>query len=185
MEALPSTLPCPLNSPPQSARQSSSCNSRPSSILSLSGSSTPYPSSSSSISPHGLQDVNSPELSIASSALSMAKDFRIPDIWRPSIMQCIEAPTIDEKRKLLGTPGLRGEICRDLVTQMYSFKKRPDRAFCTYVRKIPHQEVSIYARQWSNGIWICKCRCNPNFVQLVSNVCTQRAFKPGTKATPT
>lgn len=50
-------------------------------------------------------------------------------------MQCIEAPTIKEKKKLLGAPGLRGEISRDLVTQMYSFKQRPDRAFYTYVAK--------------------------------------------------
>ena len=50
-------------------------------------------------------------------------------------MQCINASTTAEQKKLL-THSLRGEIARDLVTQMHSFKSKPDRAFCTTVAKL-------------------------------------------------
>ena len=49
-------------------------------------------------------------------------------------MACIQAPSIEEKKKNL-TVSIRGEISRDLVTQMYAFKQKPDRSFCTYVAK--------------------------------------------------
>ena len=74
-------------------------------------------------------------LSVASSVSSPTeKEFVIPDIWRPSIMACIQASSIEEKKKNL-TVSVRGEICCDLVTQMYAFKQKPDRSFCTYVAK--------------------------------------------------
>ena len=81
----------------------------------------------------------SPEIddsvSVASSTSSIKrKDFVIPDLWRPSIMTCIQAPTLEEQKKLL-TSSVRGEISRDLVTQMHAFKTKPDRAFCTLVAK--------------------------------------------------
>ena len=98
------------------------------------------PSSSSSI--HSLssqRNIKTPEtddtMSVASSASSMVQnEFTIPDIWRPSIMACIQAPSIEERKKHL-TVSIRGEISRDLVTQMYAFKQKPDRSFCTYVAK--------------------------------------------------
>ena len=103
-------------------------------------SSTPYPSSSSSlISVFSQRDLCTPvtddTMSVASSVSSLTeKEFTIPDIWRPSIMACIQAPSIEEKKKNL-TVSVRGEISRDLVTQMYAFKQKPDRSFCTYVAK--------------------------------------------------
>lgn len=84
-------------------------------------------------------------------------------------MQCIDAPTIDEKKKLLGTPGLRGEICRDLVTQMYSFKQRPNRAFCTFVAK---SLIKKYPFMRDSGVTVSgyvSVGANPD---LVSNACT-------------
>lgn len=48
-------------------------------------------------------------------------------------MQCIEAPTIEEKKKLLGAPGLRGEISWFSYSNV--FIQAADRAFCTYVAK--------------------------------------------------
>ena len=50
-------------------------------------------------------------------------------------MQCINAPTQSDKKKLL-TASVRGEISRDLVTQMHAYKAKPDRAFCTTVAKL-------------------------------------------------
>ena len=49
-------------------------------------------------------------------------------------MQCINASSPADQKKLL-TASLRGEIARDLVTQMHAFKAKPDRAFCTMVAK--------------------------------------------------
>lgn len=65
-------------------------------------SSTPYPSSSS-LSPLSVRDVRSPEtddtVSIASSASSMGWNrFTIPDMWRPSIMSCIQAPLLKRNK---------------------------------------------------------------------------------------
>ena len=104
----------------------------------LSDSSPAYPSSLSSMcTPPGHRD--GPEsddtMSLASSSSSITrKEFTIPDLWRPTIMSCIKAPTVDEQKKMLTTT-VRNEISRDLVTQMYSQKQRPDRAFCTLVAK--------------------------------------------------
>ena len=91
------------------------------------------------------REFRSPEtddtVSIASSASNIQSDLKIPDLWRPSVMQCINAPTPAEQKKLL-THSLRGEISRDVVTQMHAFKSKPDRAFCTTVAKL----LAIYKR---------------------------------------
>lgn len=49
-------------------------------------------------------------------------------------MECINAPSDAEKKKYL-TSSIRGEISRDLVTQMHAFMAKPDRPFCTSVAK--------------------------------------------------
>lgn len=51
-------------------------------------------------------------------------------------MQCINASSPADQKKLL-TSSVRGEIARDLVTQMHAFKaKKTDWAFCTTVAKL-------------------------------------------------
>lgn len=71
--------------------------------------------------------------SLASSASALAKSvFRLPDLWRPSIMYCIEAPTEDEQRKRLSAK-IRNEMVRDVVTQMFSFQPKPTASFCKEV----------------------------------------------------
>ena len=73
--------------------------------------------------------------SIVSSASAMArKEFKIPDVWRPTIMTCIRADGTDEQKKML-TASIRNELVRDLVTQMYTVRLKPDRSFCTLVAK--------------------------------------------------
>ena len=42
-------------------------------------------------------------------------DLKIPDMWRPSIMLCIQQGS-DEERRLKMGQSIRGEITRDLVT---------------------------------------------------------------------
>ena len=49
-------------------------------------------------------------------------------------MDCISATSLEEQKRRL-TPTIRGEISRDLVTQMHAFKSKPDRAFCTLAAK--------------------------------------------------
>ena len=71
--------------------------------------------------------VESDDSSIASSASSYA--FNIPDKWRPSIMECIDAPTAPESRRLL-TPSVRNEIVHDIVTQMYMVWSQPTSNNC-------------------------------------------------------
>ena len=48
-------------------------------------------------------------------------------------MACIKAAPEEQKRML--TPSIRNEIVRDLVTQMYAIRQKPDRALCTLVAK--------------------------------------------------
>lgn len=62
------------------------------------------------------------------------KGFKIPEMWRPSIMAAINAPTIEDKRKNL-TPSVRNKIVRDLVTQVYAYTSKPTKAFLTEVAK--------------------------------------------------
>lgn len=49
-------------------------------------------------------------------------------------MACITAKSVEDQKKLL-TVSIRNEIVRDLVTQMYAFKPKPDRAYCSTVAK--------------------------------------------------
>ena len=74
-------------------------------------------------------------LSIGSSASTVKPDFNIPDIWRPSIMASVNAKS-EEDKKIGLTAAVRNEIVRDLVTQMYAFDAKPERAFCTKVAKL-------------------------------------------------
>ena len=149
------TVEVPLASPPASYSPLSSSMPSPLPTQSMSPvTSTPfsqqsgssaYPSSLSSYSMHN-REFRSPEtddtMSIASSVSNIQSDFKIPDLWRPSVMQCINAPTPAEQKKLL-THSLRGEISRDLVTQMHAFKSKPDRAFCTTVAKLLVKKYSF------------------------------------------
>ena len=49
-------------------------------------------------------------------------------------MYCMNAPSSEDQRKRL-TPDIRNEIVRDVVTQMFAFKAKPDKSFCTHVAK--------------------------------------------------
>ena len=49
-------------------------------------------------------------------------------------MTCIHATTDEERRKLL-TTAIRNEVVRDLVTQMYAYNPKHDRAFCSVVAR--------------------------------------------------
>ena len=77
----------------------------------------------------------SDNVSVASSTSSMMHKFKITNTWRPSIMECINKPT-EEERKLSLVRDVRCEIVRDLVVQMYSFNPRPNKEFCTEVAKM-------------------------------------------------
>ena len=57
--------------------------------------------------------------SIASSASAMNRRFKIPDTWRPSIMNCIEQQSL--------SPPIRNEIVRDVVAQMFAFEPKQKR----------------------------------------------------------
>lgn len=112
-------------------------SSNPSPFSPTSGSRPPYPPSLST--PCSSWSTCTPEaddtLSVASSVSSISrKEFTLSDVWRPTIMMCIKAPTPEQKQKLL-TPAVRNEVCWDVVTQMYAFNQRLDRAFCTLVAK--------------------------------------------------
>ena len=78
--------------------------------------------------------------SIASSASAMIrakpgpKGFKIPDLWRPSIMSVLNSFSDDDKTKKL-TIELQNEIVRDLVIQMYACSEKPDKSFHTDVAK--------------------------------------------------
>lgn len=108
--------------------------------------SSAYPSSMSSYHSSGHGKFQSPDtddaMSVASSSSIIQKDVTVPDLWRPSIMQCISASTPAEQKKLL-TSSVKGEIARDLVTQMHAFKAKPDRAFCTTVAKLLVKKYSF------------------------------------------
>uniref|UniRef100_A0A1X7UXC7 Uncharacterized protein n=1 Tax=Amphimedon queenslandica TaxID=400682 RepID=A0A1X7UXC7_AMPQE len=73
-------------------------------------------------SPSPLTCTDSDECSSSISSLHVSSKFCIPDTWRPSIMECINAPSETEARRLL-TPKIRSEIVRDLVTNVHSLAK--------------------------------------------------------------
>ena len=56
------------------------------------------------------------------------RKFEIPDLWRPSVMDCIQEQRL--------TPEARNEIVRDLVTHMYGFIEKPTGQFCKEVAKM-------------------------------------------------
>ncbi len=70
------------------------------------------------------------------SASSMPRklDFQIPDMWRPSVMHCIQKDT-DEERRLQLDVTTRSEIVRDLVTQMFAVQSKPTTDFAGNVAK--------------------------------------------------
>ena len=55
------------------------------------------------LSPHTSTDgiCGSDDTSVASSAAAMMRKFKIPDMWRPSIMECIENDTEEQQRQAL------------------------------------------------------------------------------------
>ena len=80
------------------------------------------------------QFMNSDDNVSLSSASGLSNSFKILTLWRPTIMACTTAESVDEQKKLL-TMSIRNEIVRDLVTQMFAFKPKPDRVFCGTVAK--------------------------------------------------
>lgn len=80
--------------------------------------------------------------SVASSASAVlrtkpgAKGFKIPDMWRPSIMAVLNDFSAGDtcKAKKLSNE-LRSEIVKDLVTQMYACSEKIEKSFCTDVAK--------------------------------------------------
>lgn len=101
--------------------------------------SPPYAQSSSvspfSSPPYRHETDSDDAVSVGSSSSTVRPDFNIPDIWRPSIMASVNARS-EEDKKLGLTAAVRNEIVRDLVTQMYAYNAKPDRAFCTKVAKL-------------------------------------------------
>ena len=67
-------------------------------------------------------------------ASDQARDqgFKIPDMWRPSIMAVLHDFSEGDKAKQLSSE-LRNEITRDLVTQLYACTERIEKPFCTDV----------------------------------------------------
>lgn len=70
-----------------------------------------------------------------SSASALSKQFKIPDSWPPSIMQCITQES-EEERKRLVVPSIRNEIVRVLATNMFCHDPHPRKDFCTKVAKM-------------------------------------------------
>ena len=54
--------------------------------------------------------------------------FEIPDMWRPSMMDCIQEQWL--------TPEARNKIVRDLITHIYGFIEKPTGQFCKEVAKM-------------------------------------------------
>ena len=67
-------------------------------------------------------------------ATSGSREFYLPDTWRPSVMEAIEASNDSERRKRL-TPDIRNAIVRDLVSTMYALRSQPNKGFCTQAAK--------------------------------------------------
>ena len=66
---------------------------------------------------------NSSVTSSASNSATPIHTFKIPDIWRPLVMECIFAESEAESRKLL-IPTIRNEMVCDLVTQMWHSRRK-------------------------------------------------------------
>ena len=110
-----------------------------------------------------LSDDNS---SIVSSVSATSNTFNIPDHWRPSIMECINAQAESEACKLL-TPTIRNEIVRDLMSQMYVLWPKPSRANCSLVAK---KLVHKYPFMKDKGEGITGYVSIPSCVLVVSNM---------------
>lgn len=97
---------------------------------------SPVPSFSSSdpASRNSTAPYNSDDSTLLTSASGLCHDFSIPQLWRPTIMACITAKSVEEQKKL-PMVSIWNEIVRDLFTQMYAFKPKPDRVYCTRVAK--------------------------------------------------
>ena len=106
---------------------------RPSSSRVLPVLASPPLSPRSPISPHS-DDSDSVFSSVSTSSKGIRRTFKIPDTWRPSIMSCIRGQTLEEQKRML-VPTIRNEVVRDLVTQMYSYYTKPDKAAVTEVAK--------------------------------------------------
>lgn len=76
------------------------------------------------------------------------KGFKIPDLWRPSIMSVLNSFSDDDKTKKL-TIELQNETVRDLVIQMYACSEKPDKSFRTDVAK---KLVSKYPFMRDKGV---------------------------------
>ena len=110
-------------------------------------------SSRSQFSPPFLSPESDDGASVASSASALTRKFAIPDTWRPSIMYCLQQPSLDEQQRAL-TPQIRNEIVRDMAVSMFSFQQKPNKAFISQaarslVKKYPFlkdvgQNVSGY-----------------------------------------
>ena len=70
-----------------------------------------------------------------SSATALSKEFKIPDSWPPSIMQCISQESEEERKRSL-VPSIRNEIVRVLATNMFCHDPNPRKEFCTKVAKM-------------------------------------------------
>ena len=70
-----------------------------------------------------------------SSASGLSKEFKIPDSWTPSIMQCINQENEEERKRSL-VPSIRNEIVRILATNMFCHDPQPHKDCCTRVAKM-------------------------------------------------
>ena len=73
-----------------------------------------------------------------SSASALSKEFKIPDSWPPSIMQCIQQEDEDDQKRLV-LPSTRNEVVRVvriLATNMFCHDPNPRKDFCTKVAKM-------------------------------------------------
>ena len=73
-------------------------------------------------------------VSMASSASALNRKFKIPDTWRPAIMDCIKQASDGDQLSCL-TPSIRNQIVRILVDQMhmFAFDPKPKKQFATDV----------------------------------------------------
>ena len=69
------------------------------------------------------------------SASALAKEFKIPDSWPPSIMQCIQQEDEEEQKRLV-LPSTRNEVVRILATNTFCHDPNPRKDFCTKVAKM-------------------------------------------------
>ena len=92
----------------------------------------------SSLSSHGsgsTEILESDDSVSISSAMALSKEFKIPDSWPPSIMQCIQQDN-DEERKCSLVPSIRNEIVCVLATNMFCYDPNPRKELCTKVARM-------------------------------------------------